>query len=60
MERVSVSRHKKFDYESAMPEEEVSWRMGSSAGRRLQQRLRKLDLLDADETAASSSEASDT
>ena len=54
-----MSRNKKFDYESAMPEEEVSWRMGSSAGRRLQQRLRDLDLLDSEETEPPSAEAAE-
>ena len=41
-----MSRSKKFTYESAMPEEEVTWRMGSTAGRKLQRRLSELDLLD--------------
>jgi hypothetical protein len=41
-----MSRRKKFDYESAMPDEEVSWRMSSTAGRKLQKRLSELDLLD--------------
>ena len=46
MGRVLMSRSKKFTYESAMPEEEVTWRMGSTAGRKLQRRLSELDLLD--------------
>jgi hypothetical protein len=55
-----MSRGKKFDYESAMPEEEVSWRMGSSAGRRLQQRLHELNLLDTPPGEPPSAEVADS
>lgn len=33
-------RRRSFENEPAIPEEELSWRMGSSAGRRLEERLR--------------------
>jgi hypothetical protein len=32
-------RHKNFEYESPIPEEELSLRMSSTAGRKLEERL---------------------
>jgi hypothetical protein len=35
-----AKRRKNFEYESPIPEEELSWRMGSTAGRKLEARLK--------------------
>ncbi len=35
-------RRKKNGYQSPIPEDELSWRMGSTAGRKLEARLKSL------------------
>ena len=37
-----AKRRKNFEYESPIPDEELSWRMSSSAGRKLEARLRSV------------------
>jgi hypothetical protein len=39
-------RRKNFEYESPIPDEELSWRMSSSAGRKLEARLQSVGWTD--------------